>query len=192
MNRAMATAAILIAAVLAALPRPGQAVDCAQVDFTVSPCLAYLQIGGDAPPQPCCDAVNALIRITPSQQDRQDACECLKAAAPTFGIKAEVAAGLPAKCGVSTGVPISPDINCQRDLLRQTPTEQRTACECYKATAASPDIKPDIAYYFPRNCGLASRFTISRDSDSSFEVEDYTGRTVYSDSIEGKLWIAAA
>nr|GMC73516.1 non-specific lipid-transfer protein A-like [Ipomoea batatas]GMD88236.1 non-specific lipid-transfer protein A-like [Ipomoea batatas] len=97
--------------------------------------------------------------------------------------------------------PSMPCCDSFRDLLRQTPTEQRTACECYKATAASPDIKPDIAYYFPRNCGLASRFTISRDSDCqrlvsnplpSFEVEDYTGRTVYSDPIEGKLWIAAA
>ncbi|XP_019177909.1 PREDICTED: non-specific lipid-transfer protein A-like [Ipomoea nil] len=112
MNRAMASAAILIAAVLAAL-RPGQAVDCGLVDFTVSPCLAYLQNGGDAPPQQCCDAVNSLIRITPSQQDRQDACECLKAVAPTLGVKAEVATGLPGKCGVSTGVPISTDINCQ-------------------------------------------------------------------------------
>ncbi|XP_019185322.1 PREDICTED: non-specific lipid-transfer protein A-like [Ipomoea nil] len=113
MNRAIVSAAILtIAAVLAAL-RPGEAVDCGLVDFTVAPCLAYLQNGGDAPPQQCCDAVNTLIRITPSQQDRQDACECLKTAAATFGIKAEVAAGLPGKCGVSITIPIRPDIDCQ-------------------------------------------------------------------------------
>nr|GLL18711.1 non-specific lipid-transfer protein A-like [Ipomoea trifida] len=97
-----------------------------------------------------------------------------------------------------------PPMNCCdsfRNLLRHTPTEQQTACECLKATAASPDIKPDVAYYLPRNCGLISSFTISRDSNCQrlvsnplpfFEVEDYIYRTVYSDPIEGKLWIAAA
>nr|GMC73514.1 non-specific lipid-transfer protein A-like [Ipomoea batatas]GME09379.1 non-specific lipid-transfer protein A-like [Ipomoea batatas] len=144
MNRAMAPV-IFMAAVLAAL-RLGQAIDCHQVDSSIASCLPYLQGSGVHPPMNCCDSFRNLLRYTPTQQDRQ------------------------------------------------------TACECLKTTAASPDIKPDVAYYLPQNCGLISSFTISRDSNCQrlisnplplFEVEDYIYRTVYCDAIEGKLWIAA-
>ncbi|VFQ96928.1 unnamed protein product [Cuscuta campestris] len=105
---AMATAVLAVAV-------PGHALDCTQVDSAISPCLTYLRDGAAAaaPPRECCDAVKSLVSIAPSQQERQTACECLKAAAARTPIKADLAAGLPAGCGVSTTVPISPDVNCQ-------------------------------------------------------------------------------
>ncbi|CAH9092493.1 unnamed protein product [Cuscuta epithymum] len=113
MNRAIMMAmATIFVAVLAAV-RDGQALNCEQVETTISPCREYLRDGGATPPKECCDAVKSLVSIAPSQQDRQTACECLKAAASHSDIKVDLAAKLPTDCGVPATVPISPNINCQ-------------------------------------------------------------------------------
>ncbi|XP_019177906.1 PREDICTED: non-specific lipid-transfer protein A-like [Ipomoea nil] len=114
MNRAMAPV-IFIAAVLAAV-RLGQAIDCQTVDLIISSCLGYLQEGGAHPPMECCDSFRNLLRGTPTQQDRRDACECLKATAARPDIKADVAAVLPWSCGLASSITISRDINCQNVL----------------------------------------------------------------------------
>ncbi|XP_019185324.1 PREDICTED: non-specific lipid-transfer protein A-like [Ipomoea nil] len=114
MNPAMAPV-IFITAVLAAL-QLGQALNCHQVDLYIDSCLGYLQGGSAHPPMPCCDSFRDLLRQTPAQQDRQAACECLKATAARPDIKADVAAVLPRSCGLISSFTISRDINCQNVL----------------------------------------------------------------------------
>ncbi|XP_019185321.1 PREDICTED: non-specific lipid-transfer protein A-like [Ipomoea nil] len=111
MNRAMASA-IFMAAVLAAL-RLGQAMDCHTVDISIASCLSYLQGGVAHPPMECCDSFRNLLRYTPTKQDRQTACECLKVIAARPDIKADVAVYLPRSCGLISSFTISRDINCQ-------------------------------------------------------------------------------
>ncbi|KAK4346593.1 hypothetical protein RND71_032932 [Anisodus tanguticus] len=98
---------------LAVVVQLGEAINCGQVDATLVPCVPYLTQGGD-PSGPCCDGVKSLVQMTPTQQDRQDACECMKAAAARYSnLKPDAASNLPSRCGVTTNIPISPTINCK-------------------------------------------------------------------------------
>ncbi|KAF3635561.1 Non-specific lipid-transfer protein 1 [Capsicum annuum] len=91
----------------------GEAITCGEVDLSLAPCLPYLIQGGD-PPVPCCDGVKKLVQITPTQQDRQVACECVKSAAARYtNLKPDAATNLLSRCGVTTNIPISPTIDCK-------------------------------------------------------------------------------
>ncbi|XP_055805506.1 non-specific lipid-transfer protein A-like [Solanum dulcamara] len=91
----------------------GEAINCGEIDGALSPCVPYLTQGGD-PSVPCCDGVKKLVQITPTQQDRQDACECMEAAAARYSnLKPDAASNLPSRCGVTTAIPISPTTNCK-------------------------------------------------------------------------------
>ncbi|CAN1166200.1 Non-specific lipid-transfer protein, partial [Linum perenne] len=57
-----------------------------------------------------------------STADRQAACRCLKTfAAAVSGINYGLAGGLPGKCGVNIGFPISPSVNCNTSSHRRRP-----------------------------------------------------------------------
>uniref|UniRef100_A0A7N0V0L1 Non-specific lipid-transfer protein n=1 Tax=Kalanchoe fedtschenkoi TaxID=63787 RepID=A0A7N0V0L1_KALFE len=75
-------------------------------------CVPYLS--GGALSETCCEGLKSLKKITPTKADRQKACQCLKDAAARVLVKIESDAELPGKCGVETGIPISPQIDCKR------------------------------------------------------------------------------
>ncbi|CAN4079372.1 unnamed protein product [Withania somnifera] len=93
---------------LAVVVQLGEAITCREVDASLAPCVPCLTQGGD-PSGSCCDGVNKIVQTTPTQQDRQAACECLKAAAACYSnLQQDAASNLPSGCGVTTAIPISP------------------------------------------------------------------------------------
>ncbi|XP_016474440.1 non-specific lipid-transfer protein 1-like [Nicotiana tabacum] len=105
--------AVVTLLMVLAVVKLGEAINCGQVDATLVPCVPYLTQGGD-PTGPCCDGVKRVIAMTPTQQDRQDACECVKTAAARYtNLKPDAATNLPSRCGVTTNIPISATTNCK-------------------------------------------------------------------------------
>ncbi|OIW02829.1 hypothetical protein TanjilG_29605 [Lupinus angustifolius] len=103
-----------LVAILVLTSVPGEGFNCDDAKEELFPCLEYIiGEGGDAPSSECCDAVIDLKSSTPTKNDRRSACECLKAAADGFsGLRDDLAASLPKRCGVNVGFPISRNINC--------------------------------------------------------------------------------
>ncbi|CAN1229989.1 Non-specific lipid-transfer protein [Linum grandiflorum] len=90
------------------------AVSCGQVASALAPCVPYLQGNGMATPG-CCGGVKSLNAAATTTPDRQAACRCLKstsASIPASSINYGLAAGLPGRCGVNVGFPISPSVDC--------------------------------------------------------------------------------
>nr|GLL36794.1 non-specific lipid-transfer protein 1-like [Ipomoea trifida] len=89
-----------------------QSMTCSTVATDLYPCLYYVKNGG-AVPMSCCDGIKSIYRAAVTTADRQTVCKCVKNAAGSItGLKLDLAAGLPQKCGVSIPYNISPSINC--------------------------------------------------------------------------------
>ncbi|XP_048139146.1 non-specific lipid-transfer protein 1-like [Rhodamnia argentea] len=111
---ALAVAAAAAMALIALMASPVEGITCPQVRKSLGPCASYLTKGGD-PGSACCDGVRGLKNSTPYPADRRAACVCIKQlASQSHNIKADAAATLPGKCGVSIGVPIRADVDCNR------------------------------------------------------------------------------
>ncbi|KAL0914928.1 hypothetical protein M5K25_015320 [Dendrobium thyrsiflorum] len=94
--------------------RDAAAITCGQVVSAVSPCLSYLRTGGSPPPA-CCSGVKGLNSAARTTPDRQAACNCLKQIAGSVpGLNLGLARGLPGKCGVNVGYPISTSTDCSK------------------------------------------------------------------------------
>ncbi|PIA32477.1 hypothetical protein AQUCO_04500232v1 [Aquilegia coerulea] len=107
-------ALVLVAFMLVTAPYAAQgAISCGQVVNKLSPCIKYLQGAGPLPPA-CCAGVRALNGAAKTTPDRQTACGCIKSAANSFKVNPGLANGLPGKCGVSIGYPISPSVDCSK------------------------------------------------------------------------------
>ncbi|CAH8350529.1 unnamed protein product [Eruca vesicaria subsp. sativa] len=92
----------------------GEAIQCSQITMYLAPCLSYVKGGGNPPP-PCCAGLNNLKASAPGKPDKQAACQCLKNVANAIaGFNDDYAKQLPAKCGVSVGVPFSKSVDCNR------------------------------------------------------------------------------
>ncbi|OMO74109.1 Plant lipid transfer protein/Par allergen [Corchorus olitorius] len=87
---------------------------CQQAVTTLLPCQPFLTGQVPNPTVPCCIAVAKINEEATTTQTHRDLCECLKKAAPTFGVKPEKAKVLPDLCHVSVPVPIDPSIDCQQ------------------------------------------------------------------------------
>ncbi|CAN1166206.1 Non-specific lipid-transfer protein [Linum perenne] len=88
------------------------AITCGQVASSVGPCIGYITGKGPLTPA-CCGGIKRLNGAAASTPDRQAACRCLKSAAGGIsGINYGLAGGLPGKCGVNVGFPISQSVNC--------------------------------------------------------------------------------
>ncbi|GAB4856243.1 hypothetical protein Ancab_014170 [Ancistrocladus abbreviatus] len=97
-----------------AAPLADAAITCGLVVSKVSPCLGYLQRNVPLPPA-CCAGIRSLNSLAKTTTDRQAACNCLKSlSSSASGINYPKAAGLPGKCGVSVGFPISPNTDCSK------------------------------------------------------------------------------
>ncbi|CAI9752719.1 unnamed protein product [Fraxinus pennsylvanica] len=105
---------VVVAMVQLFMAEPGAAISCGQVESQISQCLTYLSQGG-TPSATCCSGVQTLSQSLHTTEDRQAACGCLKTAASRYtDLKPDAASQLPAKCGVSIGVPISPTVDCSK------------------------------------------------------------------------------
>lgn len=90
-----------------------EAISCGDLANMISPCLGYLQSGG-SPTKQCCDGARKVQGATHSQADRRTACNCAKSAAGQFKVRQDTASNLPGKCGISTTIPINPNVDCNR------------------------------------------------------------------------------
>ncbi|XP_027173544.1 non-specific lipid-transfer protein 1-like [Coffea eugenioides] len=89
-----------------------EAITCGTVAGDLGQCLGYLEKGGVLPPG-CCAGIRNLNSQAKTTADRQTACSCLKSLAGRVGnINEGLAAGLPGKCGVNVGYPISTKTDC--------------------------------------------------------------------------------
>ncbi|KAF5762699.1 putative plant lipid transfer protein/Par allergen [Helianthus annuus] len=89
-----------------------EALSCSDVVSKLSPCINYLQNGGSVPTA-CCNGVKGLNAAAKSTADKKTACGCMKNAYHSMsGIKANIALGLPKKCGVHIPYKISMSTNC--------------------------------------------------------------------------------
>lgn len=105
---------LIVLAMVQFMVKPGEAVNCGQVDSALASCIPYLMNGGSPAPA-CCDGVKNLKDITPTVADRRAACDCVKAAAARYpNIKEDAASSLPTKCGVQMNIPISKNTNCAK------------------------------------------------------------------------------
>ncbi|KAK2976648.1 hypothetical protein RJ640_008184 [Escallonia rubra] len=103
---------IVVLAMVQLMIKPGQAINCGQVDASLAPCLTYLRQGG-APPRQCCDGVSAITKMATTPADKRAACQCVKdAASRQTSLNDDAAKTLPQKCGVKMDIPISPTTDC--------------------------------------------------------------------------------
>ncbi|XP_061996308.1 non-specific lipid-transfer protein A-like [Rosa rugosa] len=92
----------------------GEAVECTQVNRLLAPCIPYLTGKATEPTEECCRGVSDIKTLTPTTEDRQEACGCVKTAAAHIpNVDPAAAAALPTECKVDIGIPISKNTNCQ-------------------------------------------------------------------------------
>ncbi|WP_404852727.1 non-specific lipid-transfer protein [Escherichia coli] len=110
---AMNVALMVLAVMLIAGPH-AEAITCGQVASGLASCISYLQGSGPLPPQ-CCSGVKSLNAAASTPADRKTACGCLKQIAGSIPrINYSFASGLPGKCGVQIGYPISLSTDCSK------------------------------------------------------------------------------
>ncbi|KAI7742491.1 hypothetical protein M8C21_019411 [Ambrosia artemisiifolia] len=107
----VAVAMLAIIVMAQVMVHPSEAISCGALTGMLSPCLPYLRSGG-APTRGCCDGAKRLLGATRTQADRRTACNCAKAAAPQLKVRPDFASSLPGKCGITTPIPINPNVNC--------------------------------------------------------------------------------
>ncbi|KAK3009942.1 hypothetical protein RJ639_012114 [Escallonia herrerae] len=57
--KAAVISVIVVLAMVQLMVKPGQAINCGQVDASLAPCLTYLRQGG-TPPAQCCNGVRTI------------------------------------------------------------------------------------------------------------------------------------
>ena len=110
-SNAMKLTLVALLCVVVALPI-AQAITCGQVASSAASCTTYVKSGGVVPAA-CCNGIRNLNAMAKTTADRQAVCNCLKQIAGGIkGLNANLAAGLPGKCGVSVPFKISTSTNC--------------------------------------------------------------------------------
>ncbi|KQK15315.1 non-specific lipid-transfer protein 4 [Brachypodium distachyon] len=114
-----AVATLLLAAllVLSSSPAPaeGAVTGCGQVVSALAPCIGYATGGAASPSARCCSGVRGLNSAASSPADRKTACTCLKQQTSGMGgIRPDLVAGIPGKCGVNIPYAISPSTDCSK------------------------------------------------------------------------------
>ncbi|GLU15209.1 hypothetical protein SLE2022_317190 [Rubroshorea leprosula] len=64
-------------------------ISCPEAIITLTPCVPFLTGVSPSPSAFCCEGVSKLNDEASTTQDRQDLCNCLKGAAPSFGVNPE-------------------------------------------------------------------------------------------------------
>ncbi|KAI7742489.1 hypothetical protein M8C21_019409 [Ambrosia artemisiifolia] len=92
---------------------PSEAIGCNELSGMLSPCIGYLTSGRGSPTKGCCDGAKRVLGATSRKQaDRRTACICFKSGALRLKVRPALAESLPRKCGITSPVPIRPDVNC--------------------------------------------------------------------------------
>ena len=114
--RVAVTAALLVALLVAApAPAEGAVTSCGQVAGLLAPCLTYAMGRVASPADSCCNGVRNLKNAAATTADRKTTCACLKQQTSGMaGIKPDLIAGIPAKCGVSIPYGISASTDCSK------------------------------------------------------------------------------
>ncbi|KAF7833387.1 Non-specific lipid-transfer protein A [Senna tora] len=87
--------------------------ECLKLKFAFYPCLQYLEGFTKKPCHACCKGMKTIKSLTPTREDRRDACRCLKEGIAHIPIIIDYRViALPQNCRVDMGVPISKDTIC--------------------------------------------------------------------------------
>ncbi|KAF0918624.1 hypothetical protein E2562_025202 [Oryza meyeriana var. granulata] len=106
--------AVMVLALLVAAPAVS-AVTCGQVVSMLAPCIMYARGRVSAPTGGCCNGVRSLNAAAATTADRQTTCACLKQQTSGMGgLRSDLIAGIPSKCGVNIPYAISPSTDCSR------------------------------------------------------------------------------
>ncbi|URD96272.1 hypothetical protein MUK42_07867 [Musa troglodytarum] len=109
-------ALVLVLALLLLVTAPSvtPAITCGQVSSALSSCISYAT-GKGMLTAACCNGVKSLNGAAKSSADRKAACSCIKSTVSRLsGAQAGAIAGIPGKCGVSIGYPISASTDCSK------------------------------------------------------------------------------
>ena len=109
-----AFAAVLLLAMLAAMPARADDVSCSSVINDLSPCLDFLQGDAGQPSARCCDGVKIIYEPMDTTAARQATCECLKSAYNMINAELYAAQTLPGACGVPPSYTITPNFDCSQ------------------------------------------------------------------------------
>ncbi|XP_019187988.1 PREDICTED: non-specific lipid-transfer protein-like [Ipomoea nil] len=95
-------------------PHAEAAITCGTVASSLVSCFKYIK-GTEPLTAACCKGVKDLAAAAKTTADRQTACNCLKSLAGKLsGFNPGLAAGVPGKCGVNVGYPISTSTDCSK------------------------------------------------------------------------------
>ncbi|KAJ0985428.1 hypothetical protein J5N97_003784 [Dioscorea zingiberensis] len=93
----------------------GEALACGTVASSLGPCFPYVRGQVTTVPPGCCAGVKSLNSQANTTPARQQVCVCLQSLAKSVsGVNMGLASGLPGKCGVSVGYPISTSVDCSK------------------------------------------------------------------------------
>ncbi|GKU88583.1 hypothetical protein SLEP1_g2829 [Rubroshorea leprosula] len=95
-------------------PASEAAISCSDVIKDLRPCVNYLVNGTGAPPSSCCAGASALASAATSSADKKAACQCIKSAAQKMNPNQQLAQALPANCGITLPVAVSPNVDCSK------------------------------------------------------------------------------
>ena len=106
--------AVMVVAMVVAAPGASAAITCGQVGSAIAPCISYVT-GRSGLTQGCCNGVKGLNNAARTTADRQAACRCLKSLAGSIkSLNLGTVAGVPGRCGVNVGFPISLSTDCNK------------------------------------------------------------------------------
>uniref|UniRef100_A0A0D9XW81 Non-specific lipid-transfer protein n=1 Tax=Leersia perrieri TaxID=77586 RepID=A0A0D9XW81_9ORYZ len=112
-GKMVVVAAVLVAMMVVQGPASA-AITCGQVGSAIAPCISYVT-GRSGLSSGCCNGVKGLNSAARTTADRQAACRCLKSLAGSIkSLNLGTVAGVPAKCGVNVGFPISLSTDCNK------------------------------------------------------------------------------
>ncbi|KAK3119584.1 hypothetical protein QOZ80_9AG0672510 [Eleusine coracana subsp. coracana] len=115
MKKQALVVAMAMAVVALLLASEASAITCGQVGSSLAPCIPYATGKASALPASCCSGVRSLNGAARTTADRQTACRCLKSLANTVrSVNMGLVAGIPGKCGVNVGFPISMSTDCNK------------------------------------------------------------------------------
>ncbi|CAM8895525.1 unnamed protein product [Rhodiola kirilowii] len=90
------------------------AVSCAPIVTSLTPCIGYLLTGG-ALSVACCRGITRISTVANSTSDRQATCDCVKKAIGSIpGLKPGRLPPLPNKCGVKLPFQVSLNTDCSK------------------------------------------------------------------------------
>ncbi|KAK6142277.1 hypothetical protein DH2020_022625 [Rehmannia glutinosa] len=107
---------VVLSAGVFLLEPAAEAFSCSDMSPAVMQCAPFALGAVSQPSGGCCNEVSRLVGLASTTNDRQQACNCLKALAPQYpGAVDSNLLSIPQKCGVSLHFSLSRDTDCSKD-----------------------------------------------------------------------------